>query len=72
MAKLGRGGFFRDTPQATFGQEEVSPLGMCMLTEESSTYSANVAGGGLTALSPTATDALAPPDTKGDDDSVCR
>ena len=72
MAKLGRGGFFKATPQATFGQEEVSPLGICMVTEESPTYSAGVEGGGLFAPSSAATDTLAPPESKGDDDSVRR
>ena len=72
MAKLGRGGFFKATPQATFGQEEVSPLGICRVTEESSTHSAGVEGGGLVALSSAATDTLAPPESKEDSDPVRR
>ena len=71
MVKLGRGGFFT-APQATFGQEEVSPLGICRVTEESSTLPAGVEGGGLDALPSAATDILAPPDSTGDDDSVRR
>ena len=43
MVKLGRGGFFT-APQATFGQEDVSPLGICRVTEESTLLSAGVDG----------------------------
>ena len=71
MVKLGRGGFFT-APQATFGQEDDSPLGKCRVTEESTLLSAGVDGGGLAAPSSTATDTPAPPDSTGDSDPVRR
>ena len=71
MVKLGRGGFFT-APQATFGQEDVSALGRCMVTEKSTLLSAGVDGGGLIAPPSTATDALTPPDSTGDSDPVQR
>ena len=71
MVKLGRGGFLT-APQATFGQEVVSSLGRCRVTEESTLLPAGVDGGGLTAPPSAATEALTPPDSTGDSNPVRR